>query len=179
MPLWSLFDLLWSIHSDQSVYQSFFFFFTKNCPCTMIPNRNTHTQSEMWWPPKAATVEESDDRCLWTPALLLRSTMKAFEVSSPIWTLCFVVILKRAEGSILHITVVVFFFFTEAFICYQRLRAFPTPAICRQFDLFHCRIIRRWPLMFSQDSWRVIDRVCTVAYVSVESFICSPDQRLH
>lgn len=99
-----------------------------------------------------------------TPVLLLLSTMRAFEVSSP---LSFVVILKRAEPSVLHIIVVIFLIFTQALICYQSLRAFPTATICLRFDLFHCRIIWRWPLMFSQDSWRVIDRFCTVCLCGV------------
>lgn len=43
MPLWSLFDLLWSIHSDQSVYQSFFFY--KELPLYNDPKQK-HTHSE-------------------------------------------------------------------------------------------------------------------------------------
>lgn len=106
--------------------------------------------------------------CLWTPELLLCLTMRAFEVSSPVWTLPSVDVLKRTEPSGLHVIVVILFnllpFLRELF--QGEPNAFNlTP--------FHFWIIWRWPLTFSQDACRVIDRFSSVVLVSVESFVFS------
>lgn len=53
------------------------------------------------------------------------------------------------------------------------LGAFSTQTICLQFDLFHYWIIWCWPLTFSQDRSKVIDRLFTVAFISAELLVFS------
>lgn len=80
----------------------------------------------MWWPPKAATVEESDDCCLWTPGLLLRPTMKAFEVISHAnHLLCRHLKKSRAFG---FAYIVVFLF--SFFFCHWGIHLLP---VCESF----------------------------------------------
>lgn len=75
-----------------------------------------------------------------TPVLLLGSTMRAFEVSSLMRTLSFVVILKRGEPSVLHVIVVYIYLFIFSFSLRD---SFATNSWGLEFDLFRCRIIRR------------------------------------
>lgn len=107
----------------------------------VVTSRGSHSEGVRW------------SLYLWTPELLLCSTIRAFEVSSPMWTLPFVFILKRAEPSGLHVIVVIFYLLPFPWIFPNSKRL-----ICLQFDLFHYWTIWRWPLMFCQASSRIIHR---------------------